>query len=268
MKKTFLVKRNALLSPTNFSWGVFALIFAVLFLILRIVAPNFFWQMLSPVFHASDAFAEKRTAFFSGFKSTVELATQNKKLIGENNRLSNENQALVKKIESISKLSENSTGITVGIIARPPSSPYDTLVLSGGSNDGIKLGMEAFGLPAQAGNGGVPIGIVSSVLLDFSRVTLFSAPGTITNGWVGNDNLALYINGAGAGVMNASVPRSAGIKVGDIVFAPGPGMLPIGSVVRVESESSSPSVTLRIMPAVNLFSIGWVTLRDIGKSLP
>lgn len=262
MKKTFLAKRNALLSPANFSWGVFALIFAVLFLILRVVAPNFFWQILAPVFHASDAFAGGRTAFFSGFNNTAELAAQNKKLIDENNRLLNENQALVKKIESISELSENSTGITIGVVARPPSSPYDTLVLSGGSNDGIKLGMEAFA------NGGVPIGMVSSVLEDFSRVTLFSAPRIITDGWVGSANLPITINGAGAGVINASVPRSAGIVTGDTVFVSGPGMLPVGSVVRVDGDQSSPSVILRIMPAANLFSIGWVILRDIGNPLP
>lgn len=235
---------------------------AVFLLLLRLAAPNFFLQMLAPVFRASDAFAEKRTAFFSGFNNTAELAAQNKKLIDENNRLSNKNQALVKKIESISELSENSAGITVSVIASPPSSPYDTLVLSGGSNDGIKLGMEAFA------NGGVPIGMVSSVLEDFSRVTLFSAPGIITNGWVGSANLPITINGAGAGVVNASVPRSAGIVAGDIVFAPGPGMLPIGSVVRIDGDQSSPSVILRIMPATNLFSIGWVTLRDIGNPLP
>ncbi|MEK7077197.1 MAG: hypothetical protein AAB967_03125, partial [Patescibacteria group bacterium] len=78
----------------------------------------------------------------------------------------------------------------------------------------------------------------------------------------------LAINGAGGGAINASVPRSAGISVGDPVFAPGSGMLPIGTVVRVESDPSSPSVTLRIMPALNLFSIAWVVIRDTGVSLP
>ena len=57
------------------------------------------------------------------------------------------------------------------------------------------------------------------------------------------------------------------IAVGDTVFAPGPGMLSIGHVVRVESNPSSPGITLRIMPNVNLFSLGWVQLRDVGAEV-
>ena len=95
------------------------------------------------------------------------------------------------------------------------------------------------------------------------------------NGWVERANLPagqadfpLTIKGAGAGTINASISRFAGISAGDVVFAPGPGMLPIGSVVRVDSDPSSPSVILRIMPTLDLFSIAWVVVRDTGISLP
>ena len=59
------------------------------------------------------------------------------------------------------------SGILAGVVARPPVSPYDTLVLAAGRVDGVEVGMEAFGAV------GVPVGVVSSVLEDFSRVTLF-----------------------------------------------------------------------------------------------
>jgi len=155
----------------------------------------------------------------------------------------------------------NQVGVVAGVVARPPESPYDSLVLAAGSNAGVALGMEAFGL------GGVPIGVVSSILADFSRVTLFSAPGMNTAGWVGRAHLPLTIVGVGAGAMNAAAARPAGIAIGDTVFAPGPGMLPIGTVVRIDSDPSSPSVTLRIQPALNLFSVSWVTVRNTGAAL-
>ena len=275
MKKTYLAKRNALVSSANFSWGAFALLFAVLLLLARLAAPNFFWQMFAPVFRASDALAAKSHTFVSAFRDTAELTLQNKKLMNEHAALVNENQALIKKIEQVSGLALETGGIAAGVVARPPESPYDTLVLSAGSEDGIAIGMKAFGLPAgQTGKGGVPLGVVSSVSNNFSRITLFSAPGMTVNGWIGRANLPaqadfpLAINGAGGGAINASVPRSAGISVGDPVFAPGPGMLLIGRVVRVESNQSSPSVILRIMPALNLFSVAWVVVRDTGVSLP
>ena len=215
------------MSSTNFSWGAFALIFSIFLLLVRLLAPNFFWTIFTPVFRASDSLSEMSSSFFNSFSDTTKLASQNEKLMNENTELANE-----------------------------------TLALSAGSDDGIVLGMEVFSA------GDVPLGVISSVNENFSRVTLFSTPEMSTNGWVGKDDIPITINGAGAGAMNASVSRSAMISVGDIVYAPGPGMLPVGRVVRVDSEASSPSVTLRIMPAINLFSVAWVTVRDTGMSLP
>ncbi len=263
MKRTFLAKRNALLSSRGMSWGVLALVFALFMLLMRLIAPNFFWKMMSPMFTISDALSAESRTFFQGFSDTATLAQSNRKITTENAALSNENQALLEKVANLTALlgtssQRSGSSIVAGVVARPPESPYDTLVLAAGKKDGVQLGQEAF---AQ---GGVPIGIVSSVLDDFSRVTLFSAAGTVTDGWVGHANVPLVIEGAGAGVMNAMIARTANVAEGDTVFAPGPGMLPIGSVVRVESNSLLPGVTLRIVPAVNLFSLSWVELRATG----
>ena len=258
MKKTFLAKRNAIFSPANISWGAFALAVAIFLLFLRLLAPNLFWKMFTPVFRISYALEKASHAIFISFSDTAKLALRNEELASENLALANENQALVQKMKSISGLSTDARGIIAGVVARPPESPYDTLVLSAGSNDGVILGMEAFG------EGGVPLGVVSTVFASFSRVTLFSAPDVTINGWVGENNLPLIIKGTGGGTMTASIARSSNIVVGDTVFAPGPGMLPLGSIVRVDNETTSPSVTLRIMPSVNLFSIAWISLRDTG----
>ncbi len=260
MKKTFLVKRNALLSSANVSWGTFALAAAVLFLLLRLIAPNFFWYAFAPAFRMSDALAQTSHTFLNSFGDAATLALRNENLTNENAALTLQNEALLQKIDSISGLAGDAGGIMAGVVARPPQSPYDALVLAAGSKEGVTLGMEAFG------EGAVPLGIVSSVLAHFSRITLFSAPGMSTSGWVGHGHLSLLVEGAGAGALNASVPRSAGIVVGDIVSVPGPGSLPIGTVTRVDSDPSSPSVILRILPSLNLFSVTWVIVRDTGTA--
>ncbi|MDP2651538.1 MAG: rod shape-determining protein MreC [bacterium] len=261
MKKTFLAKRNTLLSSADVSWGIIALAFALIVLLVRLLAPNFFWYAFTPIFRSADSLAAASHSFVQSFSDTAVLAARNEQLMNENAALANENVALTQKVADISAIGKASGGILAGVVARPPESPYDTLVLSAGSDAGVALGQEAFGA------GGVPLGIVSSVLTDFSRVTLFSAPNTKTAGWVGRASLPLTIFGAGAGAMQATAARSAGIAVGDIVFVPGPGMLPIGAIVRVESDPSSPSVTLRIQPALNPFSVTWVLLRDTGAPL-
>jgi len=221
------------------------------------------------MYRIADVFVAGSQTFIAGFENTAALSAKNVQLANENTALANENQALLQKeaaltalIGSSAKQESSVSKILAGVVARPPESPYDTLVLAAGSHAGVALGMEAFG------EGGVPLGAVSSVLADFSRVTLFSAPGVTTDGWVGNENIPLTLQGAGAGAMQAIVPRAANISVGDIVFVPGPGALPIGKVIRIDSDPSTSSVTLRIAPALNMFSITWIVLRDTGSSLP
>ena len=262
------MRRNILLSSANVSVGALALACALAVLLLRFSAPNFFWQIFAPVFRASDALAAETHSFIAGFGTAAALSMQNEQLVSENTALASENQALLQKMNALGALSgsstaslQNTSGILAGVVARPPESPYDTLVLSEGKNAGVTRGMEAFG------PGDVPLGVVETVLYDFSRVTLFSAPGITTYGWVGPSAIPLTIRGAGAGALDASLARSAGIAVGDTVFAPGPGMLPVGSVARIDSDPSSPAVTLRIVPALNPFSITWVRLRAVGTVL-
>lgn len=268
MKKTFLAKRNAFLSSANISWGGYALAVAALLLLARLLAPNLFWQAFTPVFRGADALAASGHAFLSSFGDTAALSLQNETLVRENAALASENQALLQKTADLEGLigpaapgGNTASGILAGVVARPPESPYDTLVLAAGARAGIARGQEVFG----AGN--VPIGIISLVLADFSRVTLFTSPGVSITGWVGSAHVPLTITGSGAGSMSASLARSASIVAGDSVFAPGPGMLPIGKVVRIDGDPASPSMTLRIMPALNLFSVSWVLVRDTGTAL-
>lgn len=250
------------------SWGGYALIIAVFLFLMRLVAPNFFWQVFTPVFRSADSLTAGSHAFFSSFGDTAKLSLQNETLANENAALANENHALLQKTASLEALlGSPATGkntaqeILAGVVARPPESPYDTLIIAQGSHAGVALGYEVFG----AGN--VPIGVVSAVLGDFSRVALFSSPGMSIAGWVGSAHIPLTITGAGAGSMSASIARSAAIATGDSVFAPGPGMLPIGTVTRIDESPPAPSMTLRITPTLNLFSVSWVVVRDIGNAL-
>jgi cell shape-determining protein MreC len=266
MKRTFLAKRNALLSSTSVSWGAFALAGAIFVLLIRLLAPNIFWYAFTPVFRGADMLATQSHRILSSFNNTANLTLQNEQLVNENAALANENQTLLQKATSLEELlgfsssGQTTRGIVAGVTARPPTSPYDTLVLSPGSNAGITVGQGAFG------RGGVPLGVVSAVSADFSRVTLFSAPNMTVQGWVGRTHIPLLIQGSGGGVMRASLSRSAGVAVGDAVFTSGPGLLPIGSVVRVDSDPSSPIVTLQIQLTLNLFSITWVELRDMSTA--
>lgn len=264
MKKTFLARRNRLLSGRSFSWGFWALLFVLAALMVRLIAPNLFLHTFAPVMNVSNTLGAETHAFLERFNNASALALKNEALTRDNITLATKNQVLENKVADFTKLlgthaQSNAEGILVGVVARPPQSPYDTLVLSGGTDDGVLLGMEAFA------NENVPIGIVSGVAKDFSRVTLFSAAYMSVGGWVGTAHAPVTILGMGGGAMEASVSRDTGVSVGDVVFAPGPGLLPLGTIAHIDTDPLSPSVKLRIAPAVNLFSVAWVALRATGN---
>lgn len=264
MKKTFLVRRNSFLSPDRISWGTIAVAFVCTIALVRFFAPNIFWALFAPVFRSVDGIVLESHSIIENFGNTKTLASRNEQLANDNAILASENEILSQKVAAIVGLStslQKLPGIIAGVIARPPESPYDSLLVSGGSDVGVVKGMEAFG------EGQVPLGVVDTVYNHFSRVILFSASGVATQGWVGHGNIAVTLLGSGGGSMKISLPRSTGIVVGDHVFVPGPGMLPIGTIARIEGDPSSPSVTLHVMPILNLFSVTWVSLRDVGSSL-
>ena len=258
MRKLFSPRRNALLSSASVSWGGAALVVVALLLFIRLAAPDLFWTIFAPAFGASDAAALSAHRFVSGFGESASLSLENERLSEENAAYALENRALKEKLESISELAPGAPEIIAGVVARPPTSPYDTLILSAGSGSGVAEGMMALG------NSGVPLGSVSSVWRNFSQVTLYSAPGVETQGWVGAARLPVIVRGEGGGSMSASAPRLAEIKEGDLVSIPGPGALPLGVVARVESDPLSSSATLRISPTFNLFSLTWVALKESG----
>ncbi len=123
--------------------------------------------------------------------------------------LQNENEVLTARAQDLTKLLGGQSGSTqgstipAGVLARPPESPYDSLVVAAGSADGIATGAEVFS------SGGIPIGTVASVTAHSATIQLLSTPGVTTNGWVGENRIPLTLSGMGAGAFTAILPKAA-----------------------------------------------------------
>ncbi|MBI2409745.1 rod shape-determining protein MreC [Candidatus Kaiserbacteria bacterium] len=262
MRKTYLPNHKTFFS--SLPGGTGALLIALVVLALRLASPELLWRLLAPVFGAGEAVSAQTRSVLDGFRNASELAERTEKLEREIAALSNQKEALARENADLriilgdSPRKDGKASILAGVVARPPESPYDALVIAAGREEGVEVGQEAFG------EADTPIGLVSSVLDHFSRVTLLSTPGLPTGGWAGPGKIAVTLIGTGGGTLRASAPRSAGISPGDTIYVPGPGMLPIGTVVRVDEDPSSSSATLRIRMFANLFSTSWVLLRDGG----
>jgi cell shape-determining protein MreC len=191
-------------------------------------------------------------------ESKASLRADRDRLTSENGTLAAQNASLASQVADLTALlgtrTEPAKGILARVLARPPVAPYDVIIVDQGTTAGVSVGAIA------QGPGGTPIGTVGEADESQSRIALFSTSGLTHDGWVGASHIPVTVTGAGAGAFRAEVPKQAGVVAGDTVFLAAAGALPIGTVVQIETDPSSPSVDLDVRPYVNPFSLTWVTV--------
>lgn len=242
--------------------GIAIIIVAILVLLgLRTLAPDLLVYLARPLLGAGSSLSAAVGNATGAFEDKTVVEAERDTLRAELLAAQNENAVLRAQLSDASKLAGaepvTRERVRAGVIARPPISPYDTIVVAAGQEDGVRVGAFAYG------SGGVPIGTVSALSGKNAHIALFSAPGRETQGWAGEARTAVSLRGAGGGAFRASVSKDALLVVGDTVLAPGPGALPIGVIARIDTDPSLPEANLYIRPLINPFSLTWVAIESI-----
>lgn len=257
MKRTF-ARRKALISRGTTWLGLAVLAFTMLVLLIRFLLPGVFLSVSAPLFRASSSVSASIGGLSSGFNNAAALTKERDALASQNVALAGENGVLSARIADLEATLGASEapapGIIAGVIARPPQSPYDTLVVAAGKSAGVEAG------DTVRAAGGLPIGSVVAVSASAARVLLYSAPNVSTPGWLGESRLPIQLEGEGGGAFTARVPRAASSTPDELVYIAGPGSLPIGKVKGESGDPSSPFITFAIAASVNIFSITTVVI--------
>jgi hypothetical protein len=101
--------------------------------------------------------------------------------------------------------------VIAAVLIRPPQSPYDSLVINSGRNDGIDIGDQVYAFT------GFPIGEIVNADDSRSTVKLFSAPGSKIEVLIGTSTTAAVAEGKGGGNFYLKLPKVSDIKAGDTV---------------------------------------------------
>lgn len=124
--------------------------------------------------------------------------------------------------------------VAAAVIARPPYTPYDTLVIDRGSVDGIVQ----FAPVYYGGN--MALGYVESVTAHTAHVVLFSSPGVKSTVYIFGSNIFTNAYGEGGGVIRVSVPQGIPLSVGEPVVLPSLNTGLIGIIDEVQSIPTEP----------------------------
>lgn len=228
-------------------YGIFGIVgFLLLVLIAARFAPHI---MATPVQAIAQPFAAIRNALSTSveglstfFQSKESLQAQNTTLkkdaalyaavVAERDYFATKAYQLQTLLGEFGS-SSPSAFVTAAVFSKPDFSPYDTMLVAAGSDQGVATGDLVFADPYTL------IGYVSSVSATAATVTAYSTPGQTINVLLGSSSLEAAAEGLGGGTLEVRLPRNSPVAIGDIVTAAG---MPVNDILgRIEVATAAPA---------------------------
>jgi len=231
-------------------------ILIVIIIAIRFLLPSMFMGFFTAI---ARPFWRMEFSLSSGQLSSAEtLLSANQDLLrklDEANVKSQSITALIAENEQLKALMGRASTtdlILAAVIQKPPMAPYDELILDAGTNLGFEVGDMVYAADR------VPVGKISSVMSNSSRVLLFSSSGQSFNVFIGKSNNPAMAIGKGGGHYSAELPRSVNISEGDIVGVPSLKSNLFGIVDATVADPSQPFQTILFSAPINIYELRWV----------
>jgi len=236
--------------------GVFGAGVVIFFLLDSLIL-----SLITPAWKADNIVSVKVRDFSGFFSSRSGLMT-------ENARLRESVASLELRLASLSaelggegdllalfgRTSEE-VGILAAVLTHPPQTPYDILVIDAGFKDGVALGQRVV-LPE-----GSIIGEVTEVFAGLSKVRLYTSSGMKTNAVLERNNMAVILEGTGAGNFRIEVPRETVVEIGDRILSPDLSARLLGIVEDSAVEPTDFFKEVLARSPVNIFNLRFVLIK-------
>lgn len=219
-------------------------------------------RVSAPVWRAERFVRDTTVRLFLHLSSKEALIRENETLqqkLAEEERLLLNRELLASENAFLKETLGRHTGesrILAAILAAPPRSPYDTVILDAGSTEGVSSGDDIL-------SGGTILGTVVTVFTRTAVAELFSTAGVKTPVLILHEGRAVPVEaeGAGGGVFVATLPRELLLATGDAVVMPSAGPLRFATVEAVESEPSDSFQTVYFKNPVSVGELRFVEVR-------
>ena len=160
----------------------------------------------------------------------------------------------IKIKEILDRKGEKIEMLLSAILSKPNISPYDTLIIDVGSSSGVKEGDTVFAL------GNIPIGVVSGVEINSSKVVLFSNSGEKTEVVLSKD-VFMQIIGRGGGNFEMILPRDLVLEKGSTVSLPGIFPYVVAKVETIISDPRDSFAKALLTSPVNIQELKFVQIK-------
>jgi len=212
-----------------------------------------------PVLILRNSISEKLSSLGSYFYFKNFLFLENEdlkmKLFEQESRISNYNSILDENLkikEILERKVENKVMILASILSKPNQSLYDSIIIDVGEKDGIILGQKVFAF------GNIPIGSISLVYSNTSKVVLYSSPKEEVEVVVSGYDTFMKIVGRGGGNFEMILPRDFILEEGTEVVLPGITPYTVGIVKTIISDSRDAFQKALLISPVNIQELKFV----------
>ncbi len=235
--------------------GIFLLVWAIL---------SFFGGALvtvvSPLWQAENSFSRVVKKTWSHLESRQELVDQNFDLKGRVSSLELEVASLKISLEQerafYALLGRAPVGgeVVASVVARPPQSPYDVILIDAGSREGVTEDARVY-LPE-----GPALGLITEVFNSSAKVKLFSTAGEKLDAVLERGSVPVVLEGRGAGNFRLKIPREVEVFAGDKIVTGDTefSLLAVVEVVNVNPTDAFQEVLAR--SPINIFSLRLVSI--------
>ncbi|MGB2580267.1 MAG: rod shape-determining protein MreC [Minisyncoccia bacterium] len=165
---------------------------------------------------------------------------------------------LVERVARLEEALGRSSGdnrVVAKVLVGPGRSPYDTLVIDTGTENGVKVG----DLVVYAGSG--VIGEIIETTSFSAKIKIYSSSGEEQLVIVGAQHLPVIAYGRGMGNFEAMVPQDSAVVIGDTVVTK--ENLILGAVTFIEEEPANPFKRIFFRIPFNITEINLVEVIKI-----
>lgn len=218
-------------------------------------------SVVSPLWKGENLAASKLSFVSNFFRSKNSL-------IKENAELRTSIAALELEIASRFSASENREAVleligrrveTGGVLATalvvPPQTPYDTLIVDAGSDEGVVLNSQVL-MPE-----GPILGTVSEVYSRTSKVKLYSSPGEKTAALLERHGIPVTLEGAGGGNFRIVLPREVEVMEGDRILSADVSSELLAVVGQVGMAPTDSFKEVLARSPINIFTLHYILVR-------
>ena len=162
------------------------------------------------------------------------------------------------ELRNVSSVESFSKAVPARVLARPPRTHYDTLVVDAGAASGVEVN------DLVVRNGAL-LGTIVSVGPATATAKLFSSPGNSFDAVLGDPQAVAVAKGVGGGAFEIALPQNVAISPGEPMRAQHSDTLIVGVVVSSTAKPSDATQTVYVKSPVSMQELDYVSIVRPGS---